>query len=178
MLSSIALLGRAGAVVTHAPARLKRAGAADRGVGSMTPFEVVEAGSFGPGEPLGEGECSLSRNGTMVLRTEDLELVGIGAYAIVLADCENLRLGLRAVRDGEQQSSVACSVIRRKNSDDTGRRRIQITRALRRLGLTAEAVAGRYSLQVHRDELLFITLAAGKDRPQREAQGGKVNKRR
>ncbi len=129
-------------------------------------FELVEPGLFKPVEGLGEGECSLGKNGTLLLRTEDLGLVGISNYAIVLADPETFRVGLRAVRDGEQQRSVAASVVTRKGRPVAGRRRININRAIKRLGLTVEACCGRYTLSVHKDELLFITLTEAKEIPQ------------
>ncbi|MBU0617914.1 MAG: hypothetical protein KKI02_09375 [Planctomycetes bacterium] len=130
-------------------------------------FTVVEPGAFSFTEPLGEGEVSISKNGTLTARAEDLALVGIGNYAIVLVDTGTLRLGLRSVRDGEQQKSVACSVITTgKDRHDSGRRRVTVTRAVKGLGLTIEAVCGRYTLKTHKDELVFIVLTEAKDIPQ------------
>jgi hypothetical protein len=114
-------------------------------------FEIVEPGSWKAAEPLGEGEVSLGKGGTLLARREDLELVGIKHYAIVLADAGTLRVGLRAVRDGEQQQSVAACIVRCKNGRDSGRRRINVARAARRLGLEPAAIVGRYELHVHGD---------------------------
>ena len=85
---------------------------------------------------------------------------------IVLADSGSLRIGLRKVRDGEEAQSVGVSVIRRGNKADSGRRRILVSRAIEHLELTAEAVAGRYTLKTHRDELVFIVLTEARDIPQ------------
>ncbi len=137
------------------------------------PFVVVEPGAFCFTEPLGEGEVSISRNGTLTARAEDLALVGISKYAIVLADAGTLRLGLRAVRDGEEQKSRACSVITTgKQKRDSGRRRITVTRALKQLGLKVEDVCGRFTLKMHRDELVYIVLTDAKQTPTKpEATG-------
>jgi hypothetical protein len=129
------------------------------------PFEIVEPGSFLQIAPLGEGECTLGKHGTLLARTSDLELVGIGKYAILLADKGSFRIGLRAVRDGEQQRSMACAVVttgKGPRRRDAGRRRVNVSRAIIACGLEPEAVAGRYTLQVFRDELLFVTLTEAK----------------
>jgi hypothetical protein len=128
-------------------------------------FEIVEAGTFRAVEPLSEGECSVSRNGTMTARAEDLATIGVTNYAIILADPETLRIGLRGVRDGEQMKSVAASMIKRKSGTETGRRRMNISQALKRLNVTAEAIAGRYTLMNHGDEFLFVTLTEAKEIP-------------
>lgn len=143
------------------------------------PFEIVEAGNLNA-HALQEGEASIDRRGSLVVRSADLEAVGITNYAIVLADADTRRIGLRAVRDGEQSISLACSVILTGSRNDSRRRRTSVLRAIRRLGLTPEAVAGRYTLNVHRDELLFITLDEVKDVPPvrqiTPKAGGKTNK--
>ncbi|MGD8450696.1 MAG: hypothetical protein PVJ57_02660 [Phycisphaerae bacterium] len=112
-------------------------------------FELVESGDFGGGgEALAEGECSLRKGGKLVAHAADLALVNIGNYAMVMADAGTLRIALRAVRDGEEAKSYACSVVRRANKTDSGRREINVLRALHRLNLTPEAVVGRYPLTV------------------------------
>ncbi|MFH1746180.1 MAG: hypothetical protein ABIG44_03965 [Planctomycetota bacterium] len=130
-------------------------------------FVIVEPGTFEPVAALAEGEVSLGKRGTLLARVADLELVGIGNYSIILADTSGtLRLALRAVRDGEQDKSVACGVVTRKGGADSGRRRINVARAIKRLSLTPEACAGRYQLNVHHDELLIVNLtgASGKEK--------------
>ena len=136
----------------------KRIGSRDTEV-ALVAFQVVEAGKFGTVAPLGEGEASLAKNGTLTLHASDLAAVGIKAYAIVLADRGTLRIGLRSVRDGEQQISMAATMVPRKNGADSGRRRVMVTRAVKQLGLDLEACCGRYGLVTHGEELLFITLA-------------------
>lgn len=139
-------------------------------------FEIVEPGSFKPPDPLAEGECSVSKNGTLTARAEDLATVGITNYVIILVDPGTLRIGLREVRDGEQMKSVAASMIVRKSGVETGRRRMNISQALKRLNLTAEAAAGRYTLMQHGDEFVFITLTQAPrevPKPQAKPQAGK-----
>ena len=124
-------------------------------------FEVIEPGKLSFAEPLGEGRCSIGKGGALACRAADLEIVGITHYAIVLADAETTRLALRAVRDGEQQQSVAVSIVscgKGAKRHDSGRRRINVLRALRRLAVTAEAAAGRYDFMVKGDELLIVNL--------------------
>jgi hypothetical protein len=120
-------------------------------------FEVVEAGQF-RSAGLAEGECSLGKGGALVVRADDLQAVGITNYAVVLCEVDSRRIGLRAVRDGEQQSSMACSIVANSKKEDGGRRRIGVARAIKRLNLTPEAVAARDTLHTLRDELLFISL--------------------
>jgi hypothetical protein len=138
-------------------------------------FEVVEPGGFGLAPPLPEGEVSISRSGALTAHAKDLEIVGIGNYAIVLADSDTLRVAFRDVRDGEQQQSVCASVVRRKSGVDTGRRSINVGRAIKRLGLTNESVAGRYTLNVHKD-LLIVNLTEAREAPNRETRGGDKGK--
>ena len=125
-------------------------------------FEVVEPGVFGLREALPEGQCSVSKCGKLSLRLADLESVGIGHYAIVLADRESLRLAVRGVRDGEQAQSVAVSLTA-GHKRDTGRRALNVARAIGRLGLELDAVAGRYDLLTKgegRDALLIVNFTA------------------
>lgn len=114
-------------------------------------FEVVEPGAWSRPEPLEPGRCAISRGAKLTLRSVDLEAAGIGPhFAIVLADAETLRLGLRAAGETERQQSVAISVVTSgKDKRDSGRRIILVSQALKRLALTPEAVAGRYTLQRH-----------------------------
>ncbi len=128
-------------------------------------FEIVQPGAFKPADALKSGEVSVSRNATLTVLAENLSAVGIGERAIVLADSGSLRIGFRKVRDREQAQSVGVSVIRRGNKADSGRRRILISRAIKHLGLTPEACSGRYTLNTHRDELIFIVLTEARDIP-------------
>lgn len=135
-------------------------------------FEVVPPGQLCTAEPLPEGQCSIWRDGTLMFHQSDLDLVGVGAYVVVLADTETWRLGLRAVRDGEQPQSVAVTtVLSKRKRRDTQRRSINVSRALRKLSLDASAVAGRYTL-THKGEgkesLLIVHLM-----PETVGQSGK-----
>jgi hypothetical protein len=121
-------------------------------------FEIVKPGELASFDAIEEGQVSISRSGDATFRREDLDLVKIGAYAIVLADPETLRLAVRAPRDNERLESVAVGVITKgKEKKDAGRRRIRLTRAIKRLDLTCEAVAGRFDL-LAKDDLIIIPL--------------------
>ena len=121
-------------------------------------FEVIEAGQFARADPLPAGEVSISKNGILTAHAEDLTTVGIEHYAIILADKATFRIGLRSVRDGEEQKSMACCVIKRKNGGDTGKRTLNVKRAIRHISLTPEACAARYTLNIHHDEVVFVNL--------------------
>ena len=128
-------------------------------------FEIVEPGQFAFQKGLEPGEVSLNRCGRLMLRVEDLETASIGPhYAIVLADAGNLRIALRAVRDGEESQSVAiCTVRGSRAGRDSRRRAVHVTRALKRLGIEPAAAAGRYELFTKGEgpaALLIINLVA------------------
>jgi len=129
-------------------------------------FEVVACGRFAPADPLEVGEISLSRGGTATFRSEDLAAAGIDKpWCTVVADAETFRVAVRARRSGEEQSSVAVSMVTRKGgSKDTGRRRISLARAIKQCDVTTEAVAARYNLHRHdkdHEGLLIICLTDG-----------------
>jgi hypothetical protein len=80
-----------------------------------------------------------------------------------MADGQTMRVALRAVRDGEQPKSAALTITtagKGAKKHDAGRRNVLIMRALRRLGVTPEAVAGRYALSQHDGSLLILCLTA------------------
>ncbi len=148
-------------------------------------FEVVEPGEFNFQNAIEAGQCSLSKSGKLTLRAADLEAAGIGPhYAIVMAYPDDFRVALRQVRDGEQSKSVAISVVKTGKGHDSGRRSISRMRALKRIGVTAESVAGRFELLTKGDagaELLIVALtsvttedrARGRARAARPSPGGK-----
>jgi hypothetical protein len=120
-------------------------------------FEIVVPGTFNFGG-IAAGECSIGKSGTLTARFADLILVGVGNYAIVLVDTSTRRIAVRGPRDGEQANSVSASIIPNAKKQDSGRRKLNISRALRRLGLDASAVAGRYELHRHENEFAFVVL--------------------
>jgi hypothetical protein len=127
-------------------------------------FEVIEPGHFIPVKAIESGECRLRPKGELVLRADDLQAVGIEHFAIVMADPATLRIGLRAVDDGEEQQSMSVTVITRgKSKTDSGRRRISVNRAIKHVGLTPDAVAGSFKLHKRGDGLLTINLTEGRD---------------
>ena len=136
-------------------------------------FVVIKAGTFAPANPLVKGQTSLGRNGTLLAFAEDLARVGITNYGILLADPDNSRLGLRAVREGEEQGSVACSVVMRKGRGDSGRRRVNVGRALKALDLKPEDCCGRREWIPHGNELLYIVLER---RPPQKSDKGRKSK--
>jgi hypothetical protein len=146
-------------------------------------FEIVEPGTFNFAEPLAVGQCSISKAGRLSCRAEDVRAVGIGHYAIVMADGQTMRVALRVPRDGEQPKSAALTITtagKGAKKHDAGRRNVLIMRALRRLGVTPEAVAGRYALSQHDGSLLIVCLtgeriAAGEvQRIARARDGGRA----
>lgn len=131
-------------------------------------FEIVEPGATFGKDALTSGTASISRSGRLTVVQEDLELAGIDRTAVVLADPGTLRIALRAPREDETAVSVACSPMLTHAKRDTGRRALNIVRALRRLSLTPEAAAGRYELATKgagADALLIVNLGASRDRP-------------
>jgi hypothetical protein len=110
-------------------------------------FEIVEPGLFTPPPPLQEGQASLSKSGKLTVRERDLAMIGVTTAAVALADRELLRLALRAPRDGEKGKTVAVSIVGSgKAKKDTGRRQVNMIRAIRRLDLLPAATCGRYEL--------------------------------
>ena len=136
-------------------------------------FVVIEAGTFAPANPLVEGQTSLGRNGTLLAFAKDLARVAISNYAVLLADPDNNRLGLRAVRKGEEAVALVCSIVTRKDKSDSGRRRLNVTRALKSLGLKPEDCCGRREWIKHRDELLYVVLER---RPPQKSDKGRKSK--
>lgn len=108
-------------------------------------FEICPPGTFVAPEALQEGEVTLRRDGRLTVRVEDLRLIGAESYVLVLADVATQRIALRAPLPHERPQSVACGVVwaGKKTRRDSLRRTVSVAKALDRLGLTAEAVAGR-----------------------------------
>ncbi len=127
-------------------------------------FEIVAPGALSNTmNPLAEGQCSIAKGGKLTIRKADLDLAGIEHYAIVLADRETFRIGVRAVRgEDERPRSVAVSIVTSgKGKKDSGRRTLSLTRAIKKVDLRPEAVAGRYELIVRgktSDAMLIISL--------------------
>jgi len=138
-------------------------------------FEIVEPGQLCGVDPLPEGMCSIAKSGKLTARQADLDRAGIGAYAIVLADRDTWRIGLRAVRDGEQAKSVAVTTLMtgKKTPHDTGRRSLNAARAVRSLDLEPEAIRGRYSLDLHgqgRQAVLILNLMEARNKTSKGAK--------
>lgn len=125
-------------------------------------FEIVEPGTF-LREPIGEGTCSIHRNGTVTFCAADLKLVGMDLYALVLADPGLLRIGLRKPRTADERKQSRALTPRSGRNGQSGHVSIQLGAAIRRLGLKPEAVAGRYDL-ITKDDLLILPLASGEPR--------------
>jgi hypothetical protein len=145
-------------------------------------FEVVPCGRFAPVDPLELGEISICRTGTATFRAEDLAAAGIDKpWCTVLADPETFRLAVRKRRSGEEQTSVAVSVVTRKGGKDTGRRRVNFARAIKQCDVTTEAVAARYNLHKHdknNEGLLIVCLTDGPLGGQAASEQMNVGRRR
>lgn len=128
-------------------------------------FELVPAGVFATAERLEAGTAALHRNGTLLVRVDDLAKVKIGTRVCVLADPATRRIALRKPRDGEGAASTAVGPDGRKGGkgekSSGTRRRIRVVRALARLGVAAGDVAGRHTLDQHED-LLVIAFGPAK----------------
>ncbi len=132
-------------------------------------FEIIPAGKPIGGDALKPGSASLGANGNVTMLAADLEEAGITDKAAVLADAGNLRIALRAPRDGEAAGAATVSALTTgKGKKSPTRRRVNMARALRAIGVEARTVAGRYGLEVHREgeapPLLIINLTKANDR--------------
>jgi len=113
-------------------------------------FVVVEPGWLNTMEPLPEGVASIAKSGKLTARRADLALAAIGHAAVVLADRDSFRLALRAPRGTEEGKTVAVSTVSTGQAKrDSGRRSINVPRAIRALDLMPEHTAGRYTLNIH-----------------------------
>lgn len=109
-------------------------------------FEIVPRGQLGNFSSLPKECCSISQNGTALFWAEDLKRVQIDALAVVLIDAGTLRIGLRVPDEGENEIAMSVLLPNKKTKKDTGRRHISVLGALKRMGLTGKAAAGRYAL--------------------------------
>jgi len=119
-------------------------------------FEIVQPGAFVQAR-MERGEVSLGKTGQLSLRAEDCEQVSIRDRCVILADSGTLRIALRAADDGEAEFAARVQVVRGHKRRDSGRRAVNVMRALRQLGLVAAAVRGRYQL-TQKDSLLIVAL--------------------
>jgi hypothetical protein len=136
-------------------------------------FEVLPRGERTFAERLPEGACSLSKNGKLTLRKGDLALARISEAAIVLADPGTLRIALRAPRPDEAALAMRVGLMGKKNQKDP-RYGVSVARAVKAVGLTLAAAAGRYELATKgtgADALLIVKLVVGDAaRPQHAAK--------
>ncbi len=121
-------------------------------------FEVIARGHWQAGEPLKSGEVAIASDGRLMFLAEDLELVKIDAFAILLADTGTLRLAVRPPHVGEAGRAMQVTAVKKKGGADTKRRAINGKRAIKALCLECPAVKGRYKL-VTKDDLLIVNLA-------------------
>ncbi len=115
------------------------------------PLELVEPGLFQLKPKLAEDEASLSKSGELTLRAETWGLVNGGERAAVLIDKELLVLCIRPGREGEK--TYPMHPLLNKKKKPTGKVQANVARAVKRLALTTEAVAGRWPLSVKKDAL-------------------------
>lgn len=125
-------------------------------------FEIVPPGKKVGGDPLPEGFGSLSTKGVLTMHEADAAAAGIGKAAVLLADGGTLRIAIRAARDGEAGSAVSVAAVATgKAGGPVNRRRINLARAIKRIGLDGPAVAGRHKLHRHDEKpgvLLILNL--------------------
>jgi hypothetical protein len=113
-----------------------------------------------------EHYASLGKSGLASIAVADLEAVGVKSRAVVLADADTFRLGLRAPRSGEADTAAT---VGGKGKDK--RRSVNLTPALRTLGVKPAEVAGRYAVAVHREDKQPVLLALNLERPKRPGKG-------
>ena len=125
-------------------------------------FEVLIPGVWKSADPLREGWASISKNGKLMLHAKDLARVAIKDRAVTLFDEGTFRIAFRAPREDEKAQARPFTIIPSgKLKRDSGRRSLDIGRAVRRLGLAVENAAGRYELGTHgqgRDAILVLCL--------------------
>lgn len=128
-------------------------------------FEVVTTAQSFFKPKLPAGMCSLVKSGALHLAASDVEAAKIGGRCVVLADPDTLRIALRRVRSGEEDGAATVRVEKNKLGKDTGRRSVNVGRAIVRLALEPQNVAGRYPLIRTRGdsggELLIVNLTGG-----------------
>ncbi len=121
-------------------------------------FEIVARGVFGCLPPILEGECSIDRGGKLTLLASDLLESSIDREAVLMSDPELMRIALRPVREGEQRLAVKISPLLRGRTD-SGRRTVNVARAIKRCGLDPKACAGRYEL-LGKSDLLIVAFTS------------------
>ncbi len=125
----------------------------------------VPAGEFKSVARLEEGQCTLTRSGAATFRLGDLALIGVSDRVSVFVDQANFRIGFKRPTevdlDGAYRVSIARAFSNAKRSQanaDTGRRTVNIGRALKLLGVDPRVVAGRYDLSCKDDAILILSL--------------------
>ena len=121
-------------------------------------FEVVRRKPFVTLEAIAEDQIALQRSGVGTVRVGPLAMVGVTDKFVALADSELMRIGIRRPHEDEGDFAFHVQVLRSKGGKDTGRRHVNLAPAIRRLGLEAREVSGRYSLLTVQD-VLFVTLS-------------------
>ena len=142
-------------------------------------FEVVVPGVWRSVDALPAGWASIAKNGKLTLHSKDLAQIGVKDRAVVLQDRETFRIALRAPRgDQDPDARGLTTLAAGKAKRDTGRRSIDIGRAVRMLDLQVEKVRGRYELVIKgqgRDALLIVNLmpdTSGIGAPHGKGKGG------
>ena len=104
---------------------------------------------------LPEGDVSITRDGLLTARRDDLALVSITDRLVIGIDDSNFRLCFRAPRDGEDAIAVTLRDRKSKGGATYATVKFSIRPALRELKLKVADVAGRYTLTAVDDLLLF-----------------------
>ena len=98
-----------------------------------------------------------------LFHTEDLGLVNIADEAALLADSGTLRVALRRPRLPEDDGCVArVTTVVRNKKPVRSRKNVMLAAAIRRLGLTLAAAAGKYELTT-KDDLLVVDLGKARE---------------
>lgn len=131
----------------------------------MASWEICDPGVWHTIEPIGEGCCSIDKAGKMTLLAADAKAAGIDKAAIVLADVDLLRIALQAPKPETQHRTVPVRPVVNRKGKDRGLVALNVRPGIRKLGLTTEAVRGRFALTIKgggRETLLIVNLAGEK----------------
>jgi hypothetical protein len=121
-------------------------------------FSVVPCVAWKAAAPLAIGQASISGDGRLSFRVEDLRRAGIEGLATLLADTATLRLAVRKPRQDEAGQAYSVQTVKRNKGSAGLRRCVQASRALKLMALTPAVCRGRYPLST-KDDLLIVSLA-------------------
>ncbi len=116
-------------------------------------FEVLPLKRFGPHDVLEAGFARFGRNGTLAVRKEDLQLIGVTDTVVILIDVQTRRIALQ--KPTPEQASAA----RRIGYPGKAVGHIVVWAALKALGLKVKTFSPRTVELFVKGPLLIVPLA-------------------